>query len=121
MQYTPSLATEQAYLIVLQSHRWPNPYVRLDGRDVTKFKPDGSGVVNCQWSGVPAHSYEVFDLKERNGYYTFQSLAFPRCYIRLDGDGVTSQRPGGGGKVNCQYYEAGSEPREFERFFLEEQ
>ena len=121
VEYTPSLATEQAYLVVLQNHYWQNVYVRLDGRDVTKFKANGSGVVNCQWSGVPAHSYEVFIPKEKDGYYSFQSLAFPHCYIRLDGDGVTSHRLGGGGKVNCQYYEAGSEPGQFERFFLEEQ
>ena len=121
VECTPSLATEQAYLVVLQNHYWQNVYVRLDGYGVTEFNPNGSGVVNCQWSGVPAHSYEVFIPKEKDGYYSFRSLAFPDYYIRLDGDGVTSRTPAGGGTVNCQYYESGSEPGLFECFFLEQQ
>ena len=79
-------------------------------------------MVNCQWSGIPARSYESFFLKqEKNGHYYFQSVAFPHCYIRLDGTGFTSYTDSGGGVVNCQRYNFDKEPLSHEQFFLEEQ
>ena len=84
--------------------------------------PFGGGVVNCQWSGIPARSYESFILKqEQNGTYSFRSVAFPHCYIRMDGSGVTSHTDCGGGVVNCQYYDSDSKPVSNELLFLEEQ
>ena len=122
VEVTPSLAVEQTYIVVLQNYYWQNTFLRLDGSDMTQFTWNGGGVVNCQWSGVPAQSYESFILKqERNGSYFFRSVAFPHCYIRLDGNGVTSHTDYGGGVVNCQYYDLDRKPLSNELFILEEQ
>ena len=122
VEVTPSLALEQTYIVVLQNWYWQNAFVRLDGSGMTQFVGSGGGVVNCQWSGIPARSYESFILKkEHNGSYYFRSVAFPHCYIHLDGSGVTSSVGSGGGVVNCQYYDSGKKPLSYEHFFLEEQ
>ena len=121
VEVTPSLATEQTYIVVIQNYHW-HSFIRLDGSGMTQWKESGGGVVNCQWSGIPARAYESFFLKqEKNGHYCIQSVAFPHCYIRLDGNGVTSHTAHGGGIVNCQYYDSGKEPLSYEQFFLEEQ
>ena len=122
VEVTPSIAVNQTYIVALQNYYWKNAFVRLDGRGMTKFRGSGGGVVNCQWTGIYAYNYESFNLKqERSGCYYFQSVAFPNCYIRLDGRGVTSPVGSGGGVVNCQYYDSGSGPLSYEFFFLEEQ
>ena len=122
VEVTPSLAVEQTYIVVLKNYTWKNAFVRLDGNGVNQFMPFGGGVVNCQWSGIPARSYESFILKqEQNGTYSFRSVAFPHCYIRMDGSGVTSHTDCGGGVVNCQYYDSDSKPVSNELLFLEEQ
>ena len=121
VEVTPSLAVKLTYIVVLQNYYWQNTFVRLDGSCMSQFMASGGGVVNCQWSEIPARSYESFILqKEQNGSYYFQSVAFPHCYIRLDGTGVTAPLSNGGGIVNCQYYDSDSKQLSKEHFVLEE-
>jgi hypothetical protein len=84
----------------IQSVKYPNVFLRLDGRNVTPSAPVG-GVVNAQYTEGP---WEKFVLEQNNdGTISFASVAFPGVYLRLDGTGVTQRMPNGGGVVNVQY------------------
>ena len=56
--------------------------------------------------------------QEANGSYSFRSVRFPHCYIRLDGSGVFFWLERGGGTVNCQYYDDPSAPASTWESFL---
>ena len=114
----PSLAPpDRKYPVHILSARWKNVYIRMDGRNMSKFLGPGGGVVNCQFG---ARNYEVFYLKgEAEGTFSFQSVQFPHCFLRLDGTGVTKQTRHGGGVVNCQYYEFPDAPvKPHGRFYI---
>jgi hypothetical protein len=84
----------------LRSSMFPNVFLRLDGRGVTQPTPNGGGVVNCQYGKGP---WEVFVLEELdNGLVAIASVQYPGVYLRLDGTGVTTKMPNGGGVVNAQ-------------------
>ncbi|KAL9975908.1 hypothetical protein ACROYT_G013126 [Oculina patagonica] len=118
VEMNPSLALENICKVVIESAAWKNVFVRLDSKGMNHFDGNGGGEVNCQFN---AYAWEVFVLrKESNGGYSFQNAHFTNCYIRLDGRGVQSQKNGGSGTVNCQYYEPGSPPKEWETFYIEE-
>jgi phospholipase C len=85
----------------LLSAKFPNVYLRLDGRGVTQPIPNGGGVVNAQYTKGP---WEVFVLEEQDdGMLAIASVQFPGVYLRLDGTGVTQKMPNGGGIVNAQF------------------
>lgn len=131
-QYKPPKAWEKFYIypveittpsspckVIIESAQWPNRFIRMDGNKVRRFNGPEGGIVNCQYG---AHSWEVFILKEwSGGVVTFRSNKFPHCYIRLDGNNVSSWQGGGSGIVNCQYYDDITKPPlEWEQFYLEE-
>lgn len=118
VEINPSRARENTCKVVIESAKWKNVFIRLDSKGMKHFDGGGGGEVNCQFS---ADAWEVFVLqKESNGGYSFRSAHFTQCYIRLDGRGVHSERKGGLGTVNCQYYATGIPPKEWETFFIEE-
>jgi phospholipase C len=85
----------------IQSVKFPNVFLRLDGRGITQPVPSGAGVVNAQYTQGP---WETFVLEQHgDGTISFASVAFPGVYLRLDGTGVTQRVPGGGGVANAQF------------------
>ena len=118
VEVTPSLALEGTCKVEIKSASFKNVFIRLDSKGMSQFAGAGGGEVNCQFS---ARSYERFFLKkEVNGSYSFRSVRFPHCYIRLDGSGVHSHSAGGGGIVNCQWYDKSKPPGAYELFNVEE-
>lgn len=117
-EVSPSLALKTTYLVALESAYWTGVYIRMDGGGMSGFIAPGGGVVNCQ-SFVAA--YELFELiKNNDGSNSFRSDHFSKCYLRLDGNGVSSHTGPGGGTVNCQYYESPDKVGVYERFSIEE-
>ena len=117
VEVTPSLASVSHCKVEIRSTHFNNIFIRLDGQGMSQTEPTGGGEVNCQYT---AGTFERFYLQERNGCYSFRSVQFPHCYIRLDGEKVHSQSGSGGGTVNCQWYNTSSPPGTYERFYVEE-
>jgi phospholipase C len=80
---------------------FPNVFLRLDGRGVTQPMPNGGGVVNAQYTEGPWEKFVLED--QQDGTVAIGSVQFPGVYLRLDGTGVTSRMPNGGGVVNAQF------------------
>lgn len=78
-----------------------NVYLRMDATGVTSMTDQGGGTVNCQFNVGPWTSFRV--RPQTDGSYAFESVAFPKVFLRMDGRGVTTQTVNGGGTVNCQY------------------
>lgn len=121
VEMAPSLAPQsmRTYKVVIESAHFRNVFIRMDSQGMSQSMGPGGGEVNCQYT---AKSWaELFFLRqETNGNYSFRSVQFPHCYIRLDGTGVHSQSGPGGGTVNCQYYDDPSVPAlSYERFYME--
>jgi hypothetical protein len=99
----PLSATDLAALgetpISIRSTYYANVHLRMDGTGVTTTGP-GGGKVNCQFGVGPREKYRV--RPQTDGSYSFESVAFPKVYLRMDGTGVTTTGPGGG-TVNCQF------------------
>ena len=118
VEVPPSLASETHLKVAILSFHFNSVFIRLDSQGMSHFDADGGGQVNCQFT---AHSYEIFFIKqEKNGCYSFRSVQFPHCYIRLDGRGVHSSYASGGGTVNCQWYDASKPLGKYELFYVEE-
>ena len=83
VEVTPSLAAESHYKVEIQSASFSDVFIRLDGRGMSHFDGNGGGLVNCQHT---AGTFERFYLQESNGSFSFRSVQFPHCYIRLDGE-----------------------------------
>ena len=83
VEVTPSLAPVSHCKVEIQSTNFSDVFIRLDGRGMSHFEGDGRGMVNyCQFT---AGLHERFYLQpESNGCYSFRSVQFPHCYIRLD-------------------------------------
>lgn len=97
--------------VTIESAVFPGVFLRMDGRGTVKPEPGGSGIVNCQFT---AHSWEHFKIAfQPNGAITFESVAFPGVFLRMDGSKTTKFEPGGSGTVNCQF---GAGP--YEQFHL---
>jgi phospholipase C len=83
------------------SATFPNVFLRLDGRGVTQPTPNGGGVVNCQYGKGP---WEVFVIEQLdNSMLAIASVQYPGVYLRLDGTGISTKMPNGGGVVNAQF------------------
>ncbi|MEU1203697.1 papain-like cysteine protease family protein [Nocardia sp. NPDC005825] len=101
----------------LESATFPNVFLRMDGSGVTSQTGSGGGTVNCQYSTGGPGPYEKFHLSpQSDGSFSFESIGFPKVYLRLNGTGVTAFNGSGGGVVNCQFAADGGV---HEKFFLE--
>ena len=119
VEMTPSLAPQKIYKVVIESAQFRHVFLRMDSKGMSQHEGPGGGVVNCQFTTSTWESY--FPRKEPNGSYSFRNVQFPHCYIRLDGNGVTSHSDSGGGTVNCQYYVDPTAPAsKWESFFVDE-
>jgi hypothetical protein len=96
----------------IASVQFANVHLRMDGTGVTSMTPPGGGTVNCQFSVGPFEKFRIE--KQTDGTVAIASVQFPNVHLRMDGTGVTSMTPPGGGTVNCQF---GVGP--FEKFRLE--
>lgn len=88
--------TDGTYTI--ESNAFAGLFLRMDGSGVPTG-PQGGGIVNLQNSVGPYEKFNV--IKQSDGTYVIQSVAFPGTYLRMDGTGVTSVLANGGGKINC--------------------
>jgi len=121
VEMAPSLAPRQTtYKVAIESAHFTHVLIRMNSKGMSSYKKPGGGEVNCQFQ--PASTWESYFLRqETNGSYSFRSVQFPHCYIRLDGTGVHSRSDGGGGTVNCQYYDDPFVPASsWESFHMEE-
>jgi len=76
-------------------------FLRMDGTGVTQQNPTG-GVVNCQYTGK-GH-YEHFIVRPQpDGTVAIESEQFPDVFLRMDGTGLSREKPMDSGVVNCQY------------------
>jgi hypothetical protein len=94
------LATLGDTPITILSTYFANVYLRMDGSAVTSSADYGGGTVNCQFNVGPWTSFRV--RPQADGSYAFESAAFPKVFLRMDGNGVPTTMAGGG-TVNCQY------------------
>jgi hypothetical protein len=114
---TADLATLGEIPITIKSTSYKNVYPRLDGTGVTTSTGPGAGKVNGQYGAGPSEKYRV--RPQTDGSYAFESAAFPKVYLRMDGTGVTTTTGSGGGTVNTQFV-AGA-PGAFEKYNLRAQ
>ncbi|MTL14594.1 hypothetical protein GL307_24505 [Nocardia seriolae] len=97
-----------------ESVAFPNVVLRMDGSGVSTQTDNGGGKVNCQY-GSPG-PYERFHASPQpDGTFSFESMAFPKVFLRLNGTGVTATSGAGGGTVNCQFAADGGT---YEKFVL---
>jgi len=99
----------------IESNQFRNANLRMDGSGITAFNTNGEGIVNAQYYAVGSDTggfeeFQIVQLSNPAGAVAFQSTAFPGCYLRLDGSGITSFNANGEGTVNVQYYSPGTVP-----------
>lgn len=75
--------------------------LRMDAGNVTQPKPEGGGIVNCQYGVGPWERFSL--LPQNDGTVAIGSQEFPGSYLRLDGRNVPTGSDSGGGVVNCQH------------------
>ena len=72
----------------------------MDGSGIRGFAGACAGQVNCQFVACDC---EHFKLHEQNdGSYSFESVAFPFVFLRMDGNNRSAKEEDFG-TVNCQY------------------
>ena len=97
-------------IVAIESVAFPHVFLRLDGSGVADFLGGGGGTVNTQFHpdrGDLAQNgaWEKFRMiRLGEDRYAFESLAFPRVYLRLDGSGVAEFSGSGAGTVNAQFH-----------------
>jgi len=96
----------------IKSIAFPNVFLRMDGRSVTSFQGEGSGVVNCQYGAYEWEKYDIIPVfmppstitQDPDSIpYVIVSRSFPNVFLRMDGRSVTSFQGEGSGVVNCQF------------------
>lgn len=111
VEMAPSLApqtdqtTHKVYKVAIESAHFRHVFIRMDSQGMSRFMEPGGGEVNCQFQTASTSWESYFLRQETNGSYSFRSVQFPHCYIRLDGTGVQPRADAVGGTVNCQYYD----------------
>ena len=94
----------------VMSSAFKDVFLRLDGAGLTQHHPIG-GVVNCQYTGA-GHFEHFYVRPQRDGTVVIESEQFLDVYLRIDGTGLSRERPTGAGLVNCRY---GTDPLTFFR------
>ncbi len=99
---------QDGQIISIKSATFDNVFLRMDGSGVTKATAQGQGSVNCQFG---AYEWEQFRIcRHPFNAFTFESVAHPGVYLRMDGKNVVQDEKNGAGTVNCQF---GYGPYEF--------
>ncbi len=88
---------ENGDVIVLRGKKWPNAFLRIDGKDITKPYGPGGGTVNCQYFNIPSEgegwrnsvgTHEkliVHQLDSSQPLFSFESNQFRKRYLRMVG------------------------------------
>ena len=119
VEMTPSSTPVSHCKVEIQSANFSDVFIRLDGRGMSHFDGNGGGLVNCQYT---AGTFESFYLqRESHGSYSFRSVQFPHCYIRLGGENVHSSSGSGGGTVNWYETPSPTPVVSQEKFYVEEE
>jgi hypothetical protein len=88
-------------LSTVASSAFKDVVLRMDGTGVGERNPIG-GVVNCQHTA--AGHYEHFYVRPQpDGTVTLESEQFLDVFLRMDGTGLSPEKPTGAGVVNCRY------------------
>jgi phospholipase C len=97
---TAMIVDQGGGVVAIASLQFFSVYLRMDGRGINQFNPDGAGTVNCQGGVGP---WERFRLEgQADGTTAIASVQFQGVYLRMDGRGI-GVSPDGGGVVNCQF------------------
>jgi len=87
------------------------------GEEVKEFRDHGFGTVYGTTNATLNREFTI--IRNVNGTVSMESKAYPNCFIRLCGHRMKSPKPGGGGVVNCQWWEQPSQkPADCETFFM---
>ncbi|MFC3965391.1 papain-like cysteine protease family protein [Nocardia jiangsuensis] len=103
--------------VTIRSTAFSNVHLRLDATGVTAPADEGGGTVNCRYGAGLTERFRV--RPQTDGSFAFESVSFPKVYLRLDGRGVTAQTGTGGGKVNAQFN--ATAPGPWEKFHARDQ
>ncbi|WP_330182039.1 hypothetical protein OHB26_37885 [Nocardia sp. NBC_01503] len=98
-----------------ESVAFPKVYLRMDGSGVTSQTESGGGTVNCQYGAGPGPYEKYHASPQTDGSFSFESMAFPKVFLRVNGTGVTANTSTGGGTVNAQF---GADGGIHEKFIL---
>lgn len=99
--------------VIILSAQFKDVFLRMDGKGITAASGSGAGRVNCQ--KTLSKSAQFMAHEAGKGIFTFESVAFPGVYLRMDGGNVKSKVNAGAGTVNCQFG-----AQDWERFKLHE-
>ena len=100
--------------IIIMSAQFNGVFLRMDGSGITAASGSGAGTVNCQ--KTLSATAQFMARETGKDIFSFESVAFPGVYLRMDGGNVRSKSNAGAGKVNCQFG-----AREWEQFRLHKQ
>jgi len=97
----PPSGVQSTSTVTIESEDYKGWYMSLDSKGGDSVHGHGFGSVN----GVenPENKPEFKIRREVNGSIQIESIAYPKCYIRMDGGGIKRWRKYGGGQVNCQW------------------
>jgi len=95
----------------IESAQFPNVYLRMHAPTLTAPLDNGGGVANAQYGSYAQEKFYV--VKQSDGSYTINSVAFSNIFLRMDASAVTAPLDNGGGIVNCQYGAS-----TYERFYI---
>ncbi|KAE8359564.1 hypothetical protein BDV27DRAFT_168441 [Aspergillus caelatus] len=97
-------STTNMLRVSIESQKFPGSFLRMDGRDVTKYSDSGGGTVNVQ-NYVGTYETLIIVNYPDDNTFSIMSSAFPNVYLRMDGSDVKSGETyaQGAGKVNCQW------------------
>ena len=94
-------------IVTIESTSFPNVFLRLDGRDVSKeFDPAGAGRVTAQFAAGELEKFRIRSIEFNipgELHYGIESVAFPNVWLRMDAGGITAYEHNGGGTVNAQF------------------
>lgn len=87
--------------VLIMSAQFKDVFLRMDGKGITAANGSGAGTVNCQKTLSISGAFMAHE--KGNDTFTFESMAFPGVYLRMDGGNVRSKADAGAGTVNCQF------------------
>lgn len=99
--------------VIILSTQFKDVFLRMDGNGITAASNSDAGTVNCQKTLSATAQFMIHETGTH--IFSFESVAFPGVYLRMDGGNVKSRTNTGAGKVNCHFG-----AQEWEQFRLNE-
>lgn len=113
---TFSEVTHPEGLVSFRSLAFEEVFLRMDARNATAPRDEGSGLVNGQFGRGPFETFAKVENADKT--HSFRSTTVPNVFLRMDGRGVVASQGPGAGRVNCQLCPNG-QPGPYEKFVLE--